>query len=190
LQDAGLIQAARRGDGDAYGALIARHQEAAFRAAYLITGDSDEAKDVMQDAFVKAFRAIEKFRDGSSFCPWLLRIVINEAKNRRLSEARRHLREKIAGSADLKHGRSTPEYLVLNAERNRDLLAALRRLSDEDRTVIAMRYFLNLDEAEMATALGRPKGTVKSRLSRALKRMRAELHQESGQITTASVLND
>ena len=80
---------ARRGDGDAYAALVAAHQEMTFRTAYLVLGDAAEAEDAAQEAFVKAYRALDRFRDGEPFRPWVLRIAVNTARNRRRSARRR-----------------------------------------------------------------------------------------------------
>ena len=87
--EAELIELARRGDGDAYVALLRLHQDVAFRTAYLMLDSAEEAEDVAQEAFVKAFRALGRFRAGKPFRPWLLRIVANEARNHRRSAGRR-----------------------------------------------------------------------------------------------------
>ena len=152
------------------------HQGIAFRAAYLITGDSSEAEDVIQEAFVKAYQSLSGFRSGHDFRPWLLKIVANEARNRRLSAQGRGFRELTWGRKSMANGTPlTPEHLVLASERRRYLLAAIRQLPPQDQTVIAYRYLLELDEAEIASILQRPRGTVKSRLYRALKRLRESL---------------
>ena len=80
---------ARRGDGAAFGALVDAFSEVAFRTAYLVTGDAAEAEDAAQEAFVKAYRALDRFREGEPFRPWLLRIVGNTARNRRRAAGRR-----------------------------------------------------------------------------------------------------
>jgi RNA polymerase sigma-70 factor (ECF subfamily) len=87
--DAGLIARSREGDGEAYGMLVARHQQVAFRTAYVVCGDAAEAQDAAQEAFLKAYAALPRFRAGAPFRPWLLRIVANEARNRRRSAGRR-----------------------------------------------------------------------------------------------------
>ncbi|CAA9490528.1 MAG: RNA polymerase sigma factor RpoE, partial [uncultured Solirubrobacteraceae bacterium] len=89
VEDAELIVRARSGDRDAYGMLVQRHQRIAFRTAYAVCGDAADAEDAAQDAFVKAYRALGRFRDGSPWRPWLLTIVANEARNRRRSAGRR-----------------------------------------------------------------------------------------------------
>ncbi len=167
-----LLERARRGDGDAYGELVVRFQDLATRTAYLITGDRSEAEDAAQDAFVKAYQALGRFREGAPFRPWLLRIVSNEAINRRKAAGRRPILELTEASERPQDDAASPEAAAVAAEARRTVLAALGRLREEDRLVISYRYFLDLSEAEMALALGVARGTVKSRLSRALARLR------------------
>ena len=160
----------------AYEELVRIHQGIAFRSAYLITGSAPDAEDAAHDAFVKAFRALGRFRRGKPFRPWLLAIVGNEARNRRRSVGRRHALE-LRAAEEVRQGDAapSPEAAVLGRERNALLLAAVHRLSDEHRHVIACRYFLDLSEAETAAALRIRRGTVKSRLSRALESLREEV---------------
>src|SRR5947209_5976739 len=89
LDDLELVERARRGDVSAYDDLVRRYQELAFRTAYLITGVAAEAEDAAQEAFVKAYYALPRFRAGAPFRPWLLRIAANEARNRRKAAGRR-----------------------------------------------------------------------------------------------------
>ena len=168
-----LVERARRGDGDAYGELVIRYQGVAARTAYVITQDLSEAEEAAQDAFVKAYQALERFREGAPFRPWLLRIVANEAINRRKSAGRRPTVELTeAFDRPLDDRAASPEDAALATETRRVVLAGLARLREEDRLVISYRYFLDLSEAEMAEALGVARGTVKSRLSRAMARLR------------------
>jgi len=172
-EDTDLVERAQRGDSDAYGELVRRYQGLAMRTAYVITGTTAEAEDAAQDGFTKAYFAIGRFRTGAPFRPWLLRIVANEAKNRRKAAGRRPTvdlsvaEERPSGDTAL-----SPEAAALAGERRELVLSALRGLREEDRLVIACRYFLELSEAEMAETLGVARGTVKSRLSRALVRLR------------------
>ena len=172
-----LIERARGGDGTAYSALVREHQEIAFRIAYVICGSAADAEDVAQDAFVKAYRALPRFRSGEPLRPWLLAIVANEARNRRRAAGRRAALVLRAAGEGRSSGEaaSSPEAALLAGERRDALLAGLGRLGDRDRTVIACRYLLELTEAETAAALGVRPGTVKSRLSRALERLREEV---------------
>jgi RNA polymerase sigma factor (sigma-70 family) len=176
LDESELVLRAKRGDEEAYEELVRMHQGIAFRTAYVFTGVAEDAQEAAQDAFVKAFRALGRFRAGAPFRPWLLKIVANEARNRRRSAGRREaLVVKAAASAGAEDAAPSPEAALLSAERRDELMAALNRLRSEDREVIACRYFLDLSEEDTAAALGWKRGTVKSRLSRALERLRAEL---------------
>ena len=176
LDESELVLRAKRGDEDAYEELVRMHQGIAFRTAYIFTGAAEDAQEAAQDAFVKAFRALGRFREGAPFRPWLLKIVANEARNRRRAAGRREaLTVRAATSAGAEDAAPSPESALLSAERRDELMAALNRLRSEDREVIACRYFLDLSEEDTAAALGWKRGTVKSRLSRALERLRAEL---------------
>jgi RNA polymerase sigma factor (sigma-70 family) len=172
-EDAALVERAQHGDADAYGELVRRYQGVATRTAYVITGAAAEAEDAAQDGFTKAYFALDRFRAGAPFRPWLLRIVANEAKNRRKAAGRRPTVD-LSVAEDRPSGDTalSPEAAALASERRESVLAALRRLREEDRLVIAYRYFFELSEAEMADALGVARGTVKSRLSRALGRLK------------------
>jgi RNA polymerase sigma-70 factor (ECF subfamily) len=132
-----------------------------FRLAYVITGSAAEAEDATQDALVKAWRALGRFRPGEPFRPWLLQIVANEARNRRRSAGRRlqltlrAAREPAPGEVD-----------------SAGLIDAVNALPEDAKLVLACRYLLGLSEQETAAALGVAAGTVKSRASRALDRLR------------------
>jgi RNA polymerase sigma-70 factor (ECF subfamily) len=171
--EAETVERARRGDASAYAELVQRYTEMAFRTAYLVTGSAAEAEDAAQDAFVKAYRALPTFRPGGSFRAWLLRIVGNEARNRRRSAGRRAALElRAAQRLRLVGGEPSPEAAAEAAEERQALLRALNRMAEDDRQIISCRYLLELSVEETAAALGVPEGTVKSRLSRALSRLR------------------
>ena len=173
LDDEQLIERAQRGDMQAYGELVQRYQEVALRTALVVGADAHEAEDATQEGFVKAYRALGRFRSGAPFRPWLLRIVANEARNRRRSAGRRAgLAVRVAEDRPSIDAAPSPEAAVLARETRSSLLEAMGRLGGDDRLVLAYRYFFELSEAEMADALGVPRGTVKSRLSRAMSRLR------------------
>jgi RNA polymerase sigma factor (sigma-70 family) len=153
---------------------VRRYQDVALRTAYLVAPEADAA-DAVQDAFVKAYAALSRFREGSPVKPWLLRIVANEGRNRRRSAVRRAGLSERATLAATPIAVGSPESEVLAEETRQTLLAALAQLRDEDREVIGARYLLELSEAETADTLGLRRGTVKSRTSRALARLRQTL---------------
>lgn len=149
----------------AYEELVRRYQDIALRTAYLITGGGAEAEDATQEALVKAYHALGRFKPGAPFRPWLLRIVANEARNRRVAEGRRAALALHVAAAPAQPGPPTPEALALRGERHEALLRALAALRPQDRLIIAYRYFLDLSEEEMATALGCPAAVRSSRVS-------------------------
>ncbi len=154
------------------------YQGIALRTAYLVSGNAADAEEAAQDAFVKAYRALWRFRAGAPFKPWLLRIVANEARNRRRSAGRRAALALRAAQEPPGEAAPSPEAAQVATERREELAAALGRLEERDREALACRYLLDLSEAETAAALGVRPGTVKSRLSRALERLRIELEEE------------
>jgi len=168
-----LVERACRGDPDAFEELVVSYQSLAFRTAFVIAGDAADAEEAAQDAFVKAHRALGRFRSGEPFRPWLLTIVANEARNRRRSRGRRAALALRA--ADPGAPGEDPEAAALASERRERLLTAVQRLRDDDRDVLACRYFLDLSEEETAATLGITRGTVKSRTHRALGRLQEEL---------------
>ena len=152
-----------------------QHQDIAFRAAFLVTGSAADAEDAAQEGFVKAWRSLGGFRRGAPFRPWLLAIVVNEARNRRRHAGRQAalaLRAYDPRTDDVEERASRRE------ERER-VLEHLAGMGEDDRLAIGCRYLLELSEEETSEALGWPRGTVKSRLSRARERLRAAMEAEA-----------
>jgi RNA polymerase sigma factor (sigma-70 family) len=177
--EAALVERAREGDAVAYGSLVRAHQDIAFRVACLAGGSASEAEEAAQEGFVKAWRALPRFRAGAPFRPWLLAIVANEARNRRRAAGRRAgLALRAAEVAERETGGPSPEAQLLASARRDELLAALGELDERDRAVLTCRYLLDLSEQETASALGCRRGTVKSRTSRALTRLRERVGTE------------
>jgi RNA polymerase sigma-70 factor (ECF subfamily) len=171
-----LVGAAKGGDTLAYAQLLRRHQAVAFRAASLIAGSAAEAEDATQEACVKAWLALERFRPTAPFRPWLVQIAINEARNGRRAAGRRAgLAPRVGDDPAGSLAAPSAEAETLASEERARLAAAVEELGEDDQLVIAARYFIGLSEAETATALGLRRGTVKSRLSRALGRLRTKL---------------
>lgn len=169
-----LIDRVRAGQTDAYAELVRRYATDAHRAA-VFSGAGADAEDVVQIAFVKAYRNLGSFRSESSFRPWLLRIVVNESRNAaRAARRRRDATERAVWLAGVPVA-ADPEAEAVTGALRATLLSAVARLSEPHREVVVCRYFLGLDEREVARTLGLPRGTVKSRLHRALRRLRTEL---------------
>lgn len=143
----------------------------------MFAGTPADAEEAAQDAFVKAWRALPRFRPGAPFRPWLLAIVANEARSRRRAAGRRAgwLARAAAEVTPADPAGADPAIAVLARERTHELLGAITALPERDRVVLQLRYLLDLSEHEMSAALGCRPGTVKSRLSRALERLRREV---------------
>jgi len=180
LADNELVERAKRGDVAAYEQLVRRYQESVFRTAYLITRSSADAQDAAQEAFVKAYLALHRFRTGAPLRPWLMRIAVNESRNRRRAAGRREaLSLRAAAERPSEGADPSPEAALLAAERKGQLVAALDRLREEDRLVLTCRFLLDLSERETAQVLNLRIGTAKSRLSRALSRLGEEIGAEA-----------
>lgn len=175
--DAGaLVERARAGDAGAFEELVRLNSDIAFRTAYLLTGSAADAEEAAQDGFVNAFRALRGFRTGAPFRPWLLSIVANQARNRRRAVGRRIRMElRTLSAARSESGPTSPEEVVEKRAQRQALLDAVEMLGEDDRMIVACRYFLELSSQETAATLGIAEGTVKSRLSRALAKLRGRL---------------
>ncbi len=183
MDEAALIADARRGDVDAFNRLVLAHQSKAFNLAYRITGDGDSAADATQEAFLSAYRRLDGYR-GGSFRAWLLRIVTNACydelrrRKRRPAESLEEIEEASptgdgVGMADISLAvNEGPEASAERAEVTRAIERCLRSLPSEFRTVVILADILALDYAEVASAMGSPVGTVRSRLARARARLR------------------
>jgi len=176
-EDGAVIAAARTGDREAFAALVTRYQEVAFRAAYLIVRDSAAAEDVTQEAFVRAYRSLSSFNPGEPFRPWLVRIATNLALNDVRARGRRAGLLARFGRMP-RDGPPEPEGVTLASESQRLLWRAMNELPRDDRVVLYLRYFLELPEKEIALAIGKAPGTVKSRLFRAGRRLRGIVERD------------
>ena len=175
LSEADLLASVRAGERDAFADLVRRYAPIAHRTAVLLGAGSD-ADDVVQEAFVKAYRALGTFRADAPFRPWLLRIVANETRNLYRTASRRRVREHRAENPALfAHigDAADPAVTAIDRERRQALWVALHTLPVPQRTVLTCRYLLDLDEAETAAVLGIARGTVKSRSNRGLRSLRA-----------------
>lgn len=173
----------RAGDREAYAELVRRHAPVALRTARMMGAGAD-ADDVVQDAFVKAYESLSRFRQGAAFRPWLLRIVGNETRNLHRAAGRRAAREWLAWERTERlvtaPDSTDPEAATVTGERRNELLRGIATLSEPHQQVITCRYLLDLDEAETAALLGWSRGTVKSRLHRAVRRLAEALDGDGG----------
>ena len=154
-----LVQGAQRGDPGAIEELYRRHWRQAYRAAYLVTRDAHAAEDIAQEAFLQAIRVLDRFDRARPFAPWLHRIVTNRA----LDWARAHALRRPG--AERAASRSRPRS---RSDLSDDLAEAIGRLAPDQRAVIVLRYLLEHTPGEIAEMLDLPRGTVNSRLRRAL----------------------
>ncbi len=176
--DAELIERAKQGDVGAYGELVRRYQHDARRTAAAIGGVSI-ADDAAQEAFVRAFGFLHRFRPGAAFRPWLLTVVANVARNQSRSTHRWTRATRAPGEQGFAATTApSAEDVALNRRRDGTVRSALDALPLRYRDVVACRYLLDLSEAETAQLLGIARGTVKSRLSRALDRLERQLDPE------------
>ncbi len=167
------ILQARRGEPEAWEALTRLHQQPVFRLAYLLLGDPDDAQDITQETFLRAYYALKRFDPERPLRPWLLSIASNLASNRRRSVGRYFAAlQRFARQSPAEDDASLPR------DDAQILWTAVRRLKADFQQVIYLRYFLALNEADTAAALGVPAGTVKSRQHRALEALRELIERD------------
>jgi RNA polymerase sigma-70 factor, ECF subfamily len=179
VDDLTAVRRLKRGDMKALGVLVERYQLEAVRTAYLITGDKLLADDVMQEAFLRAYRHIDSFEETRPFVPWFMRIVANTA----VKSARKHGREiSLEDEGDglslldgLRDPSPQPDESMERSEQQAAVWAALEALSPEQRAVIVLRYYFDYSERELSETLQTPQGTIGWRLHSARKRLRVLL---------------
>jgi RNA polymerase sigma-70 factor, ECF subfamily len=164
-----LVREAQRGSGEALAGLYSAHWRQAYRAAYLVVHDAAAAEDVAQDAFLAAVDALDRFDRRRPFAPWLHRIVVNRALDWARREAIRHRVVRLE---------SVFEPLPPPKEIGDEMVAALKKLPPEQRAVVVLRHLLEYTPGEIARMLELPRGTVNSRLRRALDRLRTQIEEE------------
>jgi RNA polymerase sigma-70 factor (ECF subfamily) len=187
VDDRELVDAAKTGDRDAFRTLFERYQRRAYSLAYGVVRNPDDALDIVQDAFIKAHRYLDKFEGTSSFYTWLYRIVMNLA----IDHIRKSRRAKAVDFSDLtvKEGDEAvgeedllprilgghPGRALMDKEIRRRIEEALGELSDNHRAVLVMREMEGLSYEEMAQVMGCSKGTIMSRLFHARRNMQKRL---------------
>jgi RNA polymerase sigma-70 factor (ECF subfamily) len=185
MHEIGAIELLKRGDIRGLETLVHLYQEKALDAAYLITHDYPAAEDVVQEAFIRAYRHIGRFDGSRPFGPWFLRIVVNTAlTTTRKATVHRELSLEARSTGGVFVGEDQVsltevpslepglEEMFEAAETREEVLAALDKLSPEQRATVVMRYYLDWSDAEMSETLGIVPGTVRWRLSRARERLR------------------
>jgi len=172
-REAEAIEALRRGDGDGLEALVRLHERPALRLAYTITGSRAAAEDVVADAFVSIYLHRDRLDADRPFRPWFTRIVVNRALSLSRANARRTRLLALLGPWQRRE--TDPGEEAERDDLRRQVVAAVRALPPNERVVIVLRYFEDMDERSMAELLGWPAGTVKTRLHRARANLRARL---------------
>jgi RNA polymerase sigma-70 factor (ECF subfamily) len=170
-REAALVREAQGGSEEALEELFRRHWRRAHRAAFLVVGDAAAAEDIAQESFLAAIRALDRFDRRRPFGPWLHRITVNRAID--FARARKLRRESVLADA-------TESAALEDAGLSDELIAALSELSPEHRAVIVLRYLLGYTPGEIGEILGLPRGTVNSRMRRALDRLRPAVEGEEG----------
>lgn len=186
MSEADLIARARQGDDEAWEDLMRLHQEGVFRLAYLLLGDADEADDVAQEAFLRAYRALDRFDLERPLRPWLLSIAANLARNQRRSVGRYVAALQRFFHAEPPEGASIEERSAQRLEAV-SLWQAVQRLNPSDQQIVYLRYFLEMSVEETAESIGVAEGTVKSRLHRALERLRTVIEREFPGLRESSI---
>ena len=172
--DQALVERVQKGDKSAFDVLVLKYQNRIIQLVNRYVRDADEAMDVAQEAFLKAYRAIDRFRGDSAFYTWINRIAINTAKNHLVASGRRppvgdidaQEAEQYEGATGLREY-DTPERLILKDEIQATIARAIDSLPDDLRTAITLRELEGMSYEEIAQTMDCPIGTVRSRIFRA-----------------------
>lgn len=176
LSDRDLILRCQDGERAAFEPLVTRYMRRASAFALGWTGNRDDALDLSQEAFVRAFRAIDRFDPARPFYPWLHRILKNLCINR-LGRTTRRREVPLDDVHDVRAGSLSPVQAAERRELREQVWEAIRRLTEHDREILILREFQGLTYSELASVLGIPTGTVMSRLHHARKRLRSHLER-------------
>ncbi len=173
VEDSDLVAAALAGNADAFGTLVERYDRAVYHLAFRTMRDAEEARDVTQEAFFKAFRSLRTFKAGSKFSTWIFSIAYHACCDR-LARRKRYSNEEFPERAD---GGPGPEQAAIAADEAQRLRAAIAALPEKYRTVITLYHLQQKQYDEIATVLGLPMGTVKTHLFRAKEQLRRTLRE-------------
>ena len=183
------IQSVLRGNRDSYRLLMERHYPVTYRMAFRITGNAEDAEEAAQDAFLRAYRKLDTFRQDSNFSTWVNRIAMNSALNviERRSRDVGHAAERLDAPLTLKtrrlqisDGKAGPERLLLDAETARLRRDAMETLTPMEKTAFTLRHMEDLPIAEIAEALRVPTNSAKQAVFRAVSKLRASLAPHAG----------
>ncbi len=186
-KDVELVNAFKAGKKSAFDELVLSHKDKVFNLCYWFVGDYQDANDLAQDVFFKAFKALKNFRFESAFSTWIYRITVNTCKNR-LNSLQYRLKKKFvhfnntAGKsnpgAEIVDESSSPEIELRRKEKSRLIQTAINSLSAEKKAVVVLRDIEGLSYEEISSATGFNLGTVKSKLARARQDLREKLKGE------------
>ncbi|PKB72304.1 MAG: hypothetical protein BZY87_00995 [SAR202 cluster bacterium Io17-Chloro-G6] len=174
MNDEEAVLLCQSGSQEAFRHLVESYQDVLYGTAYLMTGNAALSEDHVQEAFLSAWRGINGFRTGYPVKPWLVRILVNTVTAQR---RRRSLPIDPIKVAETQSGAGDPAELAESSESRQRVRQAISALSDEHNIVVTLRFFAGLTVPQVAQALGRREGTVKSRLHRALQQLRSELQE-------------
>jgi RNA polymerase sigma-70 factor, ECF subfamily len=170
-EDGELVATTLRGDSGAFATLVERYDRAVYHLAYRTLHDVEEARDVAQEAFFKAFRSLHTFKPGSKFSTWIFAIAYHACCDR-LNRRKRYSNEELPDAPDAGPG---PEAQAIALDQARRLRDAIDRLPEKYRTVITLYHLQGQQYEEIATVLDLPMGTVKTHLFRAKEQLRRML---------------
>jgi RNA polymerase sigma-70 factor (ECF subfamily) len=183
------IAQAKKGDADAFAFLVETYETSVYRLALRMCGNTHDAEEVAQEAFVAAWKGLPAFRGESKFSSWLYQLTTNACLDLLRREKRHRAAVPLDEQAELS-GEDTPPRAAENAELRDTLQAALQELSDDHRQIFLLRQMRQLSYDEIGALLGLESGTVKSRLSRAKKQLRQILLQKGNLFPSSSVLSN
>ena len=173
-----LVEHACAGDADAFRRIVERHSRKLFQSAYRLTGNEQNAEDVVQETFLKAFRNLQRFDGRSQFSTWLYRIAINCAMDLMRKESRRAAREQAEDAADMANLATEdprPDRLAASSEAGRAVAKVLRGLSPTERAAFVLRHFEGYSSAEIGRMLGMRAGATRNAVFRAVRKLREAL---------------